>query len=205
MHLPWNLLIIPALHCSCCPTLRPTTHSRTRRLVDWWISKAPSGSHQLGRPRPNFAAGRAAGEAQTLGDKRHPGDLGTTECGAHALAAAACTFHKLQRGPLSIYCNTCPLMPPRGQRSQVKSVSVFEVCAPSGSRRDPLEPLRCRLSIHSNSPVALESKGRQSRARPAGRANGPVYFVQVVQALNGPDDLLGRKVRLELGDTGLRG
>lgn len=130
-----------------------------RRLVD---SKSTERLAQLGRPRCNLAAGWAAGEAQTL---RRTGDIpviwGQTGCGAHVLAADACTFHKLRRGPfVCILLHLCT-----HEKSVITSQSECLRYVPSGSRRDPLEPLRCRLSIHSNGAVALELKGRNRRER----------------------------------------
>lgn len=80
------------------------------------------------------------------------------------------------------------------------------VCVPSGSRRDPLEPLRCRLSIpfQRRSRVGVEGANPRERVLRE-RANRLAYFVTLAQRLDGTDDLLGRKVRLDLGNAGLRG
>lgn len=135
-----------------------------RRLVD---SKSTERLAQLGRPRCNLAAGWAAGEAQTV---RRTGDIpviwGQTGCGAHALAADAYSFHKLRRGPfVCLHTYLCIVVSVYPEKSAITSQSECLRCVPSGSRRDPLEPLRCRLSIHSNGAVALELKGRNRRER----------------------------------------
>lgn len=93
-------------------------------------------------------AGGLLGRLRRLPDKRHPGDLEgrPAGCGAHGLDADACTFHnKLRRGPSPEYWQLRPS--PRGQRSQASLRIVLGGCAPGGSRRDPQQPLRCRLRI----------------------------------------------------------